>query len=53
MHEKIYLETVIRTDVSMGSMYETPIVLVTSFTSEDVITASTSDVGGEFPGEWE
>ena len=51
MNEKIYLETVMRTDVSMCSKYETPIVLVTSFTSQDVITAST-DVGEEYPENW-
>ena len=47
MNEKIYLETVMRTDVS-NEKYKTPIVLVTNFTSSDVITAST-DVGGEYP----
>lgn len=50
MNEKIYLETVKRTDVS-NEHYETPIVLVTNFTLQDVITAST-DVGGEYPENW-
>ena len=50
MNEKIYLGTVMRADVS-NEQYETPIVLVTNFTSQDVITAST-DVGGEYPENW-